>query len=149
MAEHGDELRLGWLGTGRMGSELVQRLLAAGCDVAVYNRTRAKCEPLAALGAKVVSAPAELGSRDIVFATVGTPQDLIDAVLGDGGLTSGDASPRVLVDCSTISADVSGQIRGKLAVAGHRPAGRAGDGQPQGGQCGQAHPGRFRAAGRL
>lgn len=118
MAEHGDELRLGWLGTGRMGSELVQRLLAAGCDVAVYNRTRAKCEPLAALGAKVVSAPAELGSRDIVFATVGTPQDLIDAVLGDGGLTSGDASPRVLVDCSTISADVSGQIRGKLAVRG-------------------------------
>ena len=85
-------------------------------EVAVYNRTRAKCEPLAALGAKVVSSPAELGSRDIVFATVGTPQDLIDAVLGDGGLTSGDASPRVLVDCSTISADVSGQIRGKLAA---------------------------------
>ena len=57
MAEHGDQLRLGWLGTGRMGSELVQRLLAAGCEVAVYNRTRAKCEPLAALGAKVVSSP--------------------------------------------------------------------------------------------
>src|SRR5512135_2077160 len=103
MAEHGDELRLGWLGTGRMGSELVQRLLAAGCDVAVHNRTRAKAEPLAALGAKVVSSPGELGTRDIVFATVGTPQDLIDAVLGDGGLSSGDASPRVLVDCSTIS----------------------------------------------
>lgn len=118
MAEHGDELRLGWLGTGRMGSELVQRLLAAGCEVAVYNRTRAKAEPLAALGAKVVSSPAELGARDIVFATVGTPQDLIDAVLGDGGLTSGEAAPRVVVDCSTISADVSGQIRGELAARG-------------------------------
>ena len=71
MAGHGNELRLGWLGTGRMGFELVRRLLEAGCDVAVYNRTRAKAEPLAALGAKVVGSPAELGRRDIVFATVG------------------------------------------------------------------------------
>ena len=146
MAEHGDELRLGWLGTGRMGSELVQRLLAAGCDVAVYNRTRAKAEPLAALGAKIVSSPAELGTRDIVFATVGTPQDLIDAVLGDGGLTSGGAAPRVLVDCSTISADVSGADPRAARRAGHRSAGRPGDGQSQSGQCGQAHPGRVRAS---
>ena len=76
--------RLGWLGTGRMGSALVRRLLAGGCDVAVYNRTRAKAEPLAALGAKVVDSAAELADRDIVFATVGTPQDLLDAVLGAG-----------------------------------------------------------------
>ena len=53
-----------------------------------------------------------------MFATVGTPEDLIDAVLGDGGLTSGEAAPRVLVNCSTISADVSEQIRGKLAARG-------------------------------
>jgi 3-hydroxyisobutyrate dehydrogenase len=118
MAEHGDELRLGWLGTGRMGVELVQRLLAAGCDVAVYNRTRAKAEPLAALGAKVVSSAADLGSRDIVFATVGTPQDLIDAVLGDGGLTSGEGTPAILVDCSTISAEASQQVREQLAARG-------------------------------
>jgi 3-hydroxyisobutyrate dehydrogenase len=108
MAEHGDELRLGWLGTGRMGSELVQRLLAAGCDVAVYNRTRAK----------VVGSAGELGSRDIVFATVGTPQDLIDAVLGEGGLTSGETVPKILVDCSTISAEVSQQVREELAARG-------------------------------
>ena len=34
MTEQGTELRLGWLGTGRMGSELVLRLLTAGCDLA-------------------------------------------------------------------------------------------------------------------
>jgi len=118
MAEHGDEVRLGWLGTGRMGTELVRRLLRAGCDVAVYNRTRAKAEPLAALGAKVVSSPAELASRDIVFATVGTPQDLTDAVLGAGGLTSGEGRPAILVDCSTISAEVSRQVREQLAARG-------------------------------
>jgi 3-hydroxyisobutyrate dehydrogenase len=118
MAEHGDELRLGWLGTGRMGVELVPRLLRAGCDVAVYNRTRAKAEPLAALGAKVVNTAAELGSRDIVFATVGTPQDLIDAVLGEDGLTSGEGAPAILVDCSTISAEASQQVREQLAARG-------------------------------
>jgi 3-hydroxyisobutyrate dehydrogenase len=118
MAGHGDELRLGWLGTGRMGVELVQRLLRAGCDVAVYNRTRAKAEPLAALGAKVVSSAAELASRDIVFATVGTPKDLIDVVLGEGGLTSGEGAPAILVDCSTISAEVSQQVREQLAARG-------------------------------
>jgi 3-hydroxyisobutyrate dehydrogenase len=118
MAEHGDELRLGWLGTGRMGVELVQRLLRAGCDVAVYNRTRAKAEPLAALGAKVVNTAAELGSRDIVFATVGTSQDLIDAVVGEDGLVSGEGAPAILVDCSTISAEASQQVRGQLAARG-------------------------------
>jgi 3-hydroxyisobutyrate dehydrogenase-like beta-hydroxyacid dehydrogenase len=118
MAEHGDELRLGWLGTGRMGAELVQRLLRAGCDVAVYNRTAAKAEPLAGLGAKLVGSPADLGDRDIVFATVGTPQDLLDAVLGERGLISGGVAPAILVDCSTVSEEVSRQVREQLAVRG-------------------------------
>lgn len=118
MPQHADELRLGWLGAGRMGSELVRRLLAAGCDVAVYNRTRAKAEPLAALGAKIVGSAADLATRDVVFATVGTPQDLVDAVLGEGGLMSGAAAPAILVDCSTVSAEVSAQVRADLARRG-------------------------------
>jgi 3-hydroxyisobutyrate dehydrogenase-like beta-hydroxyacid dehydrogenase len=118
MAGRGNELRLGWLGTGRMGLMLVRRLLEAGCDVAVYNRTRAKAEPLAELGAKIVSSPAELSGRDIVFATVGTPRDLIAAVLGEDGLATGESVPAILVDCSTISAEVSMQIREQLAARG-------------------------------
>lgn len=118
MPQHADELRLGWLGAGRMGSELVRRLLAAGCDVAVYNRTRAKAEPLAALGAKIVGSAADLATRDVVFATVGTPQDLVDAVLGEGGLMSGAAAPAILVNCSTVSAEVSAQVRADLARRG-------------------------------
>ena len=53
MVREGTEHRLGWLGTGRMGSALVRRLLANGCDVAVYNRTRSKAEPLAESGATI------------------------------------------------------------------------------------------------
>ena len=118
MAGQGTTRRLGWLGTGRMGVELVRRLLAADCDVAVYNRTRAKAEPLAAYGAKIANSAAELADREIVFATVGTPQDLLDAVLGPNGLISGGAAPAVLVDCSTISVEASQQVREQLAAHG-------------------------------
>ena len=54
MVGHENAHRLGWLGTGRMGAEMARRLLAAGCDLAVYNRSPAKAEPLVRLGAKPV-----------------------------------------------------------------------------------------------
>jgi len=111
MASQGYQHRLGWLGTGRMGLALASRLLAAGCDVTVYNRTRSKAEPLAALGAKVVGSAADLAEVDMVFATVGTPQDLTAAILGSGGLMSGQGAPAILIDCSTVSTEVSQQVR--------------------------------------
>jgi 3-hydroxyisobutyrate dehydrogenase len=101
-----------------MGAELVGRLLAAGCDVSVYNRTRAKAQPLAALGAKVVDSAADLAACGIVFATVGTSEDLLDAVLGEGGLMSQAAAPAILVDCSTISVDASAHIRQRVGARG-------------------------------
>ncbi len=101
-----------------MGAELVGRLLAGGCDVSVYNRSRAKAQPLAALGAKVVDSAADLAVCDIVFATVGTSEDLLDAVLGEGGLMTDDAAPSILVDCSTISADASAHIRQRVGARG-------------------------------
>ena len=118
MAREATEHRLGWLGTGRMGSALVRRLLAAGCEVTVYNRTRAKAEPLAAAGAVIASSAAELADRDIVFATVGTPQDLLDAVLGPAGLISGGGAPKIVVDASTISVEASERVRERLAAHG-------------------------------
>ena len=94
--------RLGWLGVGRMGVEMGRRLLSAGCDLAVFNRTMSKAEPLIRLGAKPAGSAAELAVRDIVFVTVGSSDDLISAVLGPDGLMSGPgAAPRVLIDCST------------------------------------------------
>ena len=118
MAREVTEHRLGWLGTGRMGSALVRRLLAAGCEVAVYNRTRAKAEPLAAAGAVIAGSAAGLADRDIVFATVGTPQDLLDAVLGPAGLISGGGAPKIVVDASTISVEASERVRERLAAHG-------------------------------
>ena len=112
------QVRIGWLGTGRMGAELVRRLLAAGCDVAVYNRTAAKAEPLIALGATGAGSIPELGSREIVFASLGSSDDLVAALLGPGGLMSGPVVPKVVVDCSTVSAEASARVREEMAGRG-------------------------------
>jgi 3-hydroxyisobutyrate dehydrogenase len=120
MADPGDRRSLGWLGTGRMGVALVHRLLRAGRDVTVYNRTRAKAEPLGDAGARLADSAAELGSADIVFVMVGTSQDLIDAVTGPAGLISGGRAPMVVVDCSTVSPEASEQVR--QVLAGHGSA---------------------------
>ncbi len=117
MSDQSDEIA-GWLGTGRMGSILVRRLLAAGTGVLVYNRTRARSEPLATDGAKVVDRSAELARAPIVFVMVGGSQDLIDAVLGPDGLLAGQEAPAVVVDCSTVSVEASQHVREGLAARG-------------------------------
>src|SRR5262245_39770419 len=114
MAREDGGHRLGWLGTGRMGSALIRRLLAGGCDVAVYNRTRSKAEPLAALGATVVDSAAGLADRDIVFATVGTPQDLLDAVLGPPGLISGGGVPQIVAEAHHIPVEAARAVRRRM-----------------------------------
>jgi 3-hydroxyisobutyrate dehydrogenase len=118
---NGAAARLGWAGTGRMGYELVSRLLRAGHDVAVYNRTRAKAEPLADLGATIVDSPAELAARDIVFTMVAGPADFKDVVLGEHGvLSSEERRPRLIVDSTTVSPAAGEEVRaaaGELGVA--------------------------------
>jgi 3-hydroxyisobutyrate dehydrogenase-like beta-hydroxyacid dehydrogenase len=118
MADQGGEQRLGWLGTGRMGVALIHRLLGADCDVTVFNRTKAKAEPLAAAGAKVVDTAVGLGAVDILFVTVGTSQDLVDALTGPAGVISGGQAPSIVIDCSTVSIEASEQVRKELAAHG-------------------------------
>src|SRR5262249_59476587 len=96
----------------------IEGLLGGGWDVRVYTGTGARGDPLASAGAKVTDTAAGLASADIVFVTVGTSQDLVDALTGPAGLTSGGRAPSIVVDCSTVSADASEQVRGRLAEAG-------------------------------
>src|SRR6516164_5571047 len=105
------DTRLGWVGAGRMGVALATRLLEAGCDVAVYNRTRSKAEPLADLGATLVERPVDLGDRDIVFTTLAGPSDFVQVLAGPEGLLSGAGpAPAVVVDSTTISAEASATV---------------------------------------
>jgi 3-hydroxyisobutyrate dehydrogenase len=109
---------IGWIGTGRMGFAMADRLIAAGYDVAVWNRTRAKAEPLVAQGATVVDTVADLADRDIVFTMVSASEDLEAVLLGDGGLLRQDGVPRIIVDCSTVSQATSSRVRAAAAERG-------------------------------
>lgn len=112
---------IGWVGAGRMGFEMAKRLLEAGYDVAVYNRTRAKAEPLVAHGATLVDHPIELAGRDIVFIMVSAPKDLEAVTVGPNGLlTSAVATPGTIIDSSTVSVEVSAKIRAHATDRGSR-----------------------------
>lgn len=109
---------LGWLGTGRMGAAMSRRLIDAGHDVTVWNRTRAKTDPLAAAGAGVADTIADLAAADIVFIMVSTPSDLKQVVTGDGGLLSAPKLPRIIVDCSSVSREASAEVRAAVNARG-------------------------------
>jgi len=110
---------VGWIGLGRMGAAMADRLVAAGYDVSVWNRTASKADPLAEKGAKVVDSPAALADRDIVFTMVSGPADLIEVVTGPKGLLSNpDATPKVLVESSSASEAASQTVREALAARG-------------------------------
>ena len=113
-------VRVGWIGIGRMGFAMAERLAKAGADVTVWNRTRAKAEPLAASGAKVAQRVADLAACDIVFVMVSAWKDVEAVILGPSGLLSGapTAKPKLIVECSSISVDGSAQLRTLLEQRG-------------------------------
>ncbi|MGH2907924.1 MAG: NAD(P)-dependent oxidoreductase [Solirubrobacteraceae bacterium] len=110
---------LGWVGVGRMGRALVMRLLDAGHEVAVYNRTREKVLDLEGAGATIVDSPADLATRDIVFTMVAGSADVEEVILGPRGLLSReDARPGLIVDSTTISPSAAEAIRERALARG-------------------------------
>jgi 3-hydroxyisobutyrate dehydrogenase-like beta-hydroxyacid dehydrogenase len=115
MAKH----TLGFVGAGgRMGFAMAKRLLAAGHEVSVYNRTRSKVEPRAELGAKIVDSPRDHRGHDNVFTTVSATDDLIAVCCGPDGLLDDGGSPKLIVDCSSVSEEASSQVRAAAAKLG-------------------------------
>ena len=121
MAANGKEhkQKIGWIGAGRMGIPMAERLIKAGYDVTIWNRTRAKAEPLAKIGGKLVDHLFDLKNVDVLFSIVSTGKDVQDVLYGKNGVSSqGGKLPPVVVDCSTISVEESATIRDKLSELG-------------------------------
>ena len=113
------DARIGWIGIGRMGYAMAERLARGGADLTVWNRTRSKAEPLAQHGAKVAAALPELAACDTVFCMVSTWDDVKEVVAGPGGLLSEPRrAPRLLIECSSISLDGSAELRRLLGERG-------------------------------
>ena len=102
--------RVGFLGLGIMGAQMASRLVGAGANITVYNRSVAKTEPLRALGAAVARTPAEVTSTcDVVFAMLADPRAAEAVAMGGpdsavAGIASrgSSASASTYVDCSTV-----------------------------------------------
>lgn len=103
--------RIGWIGTGVMGSSMVGHLIAAGFAATVYNRSKAKAEPLLAKGAKWGDTPKAVAeASDVVFAIVGFPKDVREVFLGREGALAGSKAGNVLVDMTTSEPSLAVEI---------------------------------------
>lgn len=106
------KLSVGWIGAGRMGYEMAGRLAKGGADVLIWNRTRAKAEPLSKYGAKVADEVSELAARDIVFCMVATWKDVKEVITNL--LKNPRARPKMVIECSSISLEGSAELRAML-----------------------------------
>lgn len=97
-------MRIGFVGLGTMGAPMARRLLEAGYEVTVHNRTRAREEALAAAGAARAATPRQAADgADLVITIVSDTPDVQAVVLGEQGVALGMKAGSVLVDMSTIS----------------------------------------------
>lgn len=107
--------RIGWIGTGVMGSSMCGHLLSAGYSATVYSRTKDKAAPLLARGAAWADTPAAVAAAsDVVFSIVGFPADVREVLLGESGALSTARPGTVLIDMTT--------SQPSLAVEIHRTA---------------------------
>jgi len=114
-----EKKKIGWIGMGRMGYPMAERLLKAGYDVAIWNRTRAKAEPLGKAGATIAGNLLELKEVDVLFSIVSTGKDLDQVYFGKNSITGhGGKIPKIFVDCSTIAVEESAAIRDRLGQLG-------------------------------
>ena len=96
------ETKIGWIGTGVMGSSMAGHLLKAGFPVTAYSRTKSKAEPLLARGAKWADTPQGVAAAsDVIFSIVGFPSDVREVMLGADGALAGSKPGNVLVDMTT------------------------------------------------
>ena len=96
------ETRIGWIGTGVMGSSMGGDLLAQGFQATVSNRTRVKAQKLLDQGARWADTPRQVAEQsDVVFTIVGYPSDVREVMLGGDGALAGCKSGNILVDMTT------------------------------------------------
>jgi 3-hydroxyisobutyrate dehydrogenase-like beta-hydroxyacid dehydrogenase len=97
-----------------MGYAMAERLAKGGCDLAVWNRTKAKADPLSQYGARVVNQLEELSTRDILFCMVSTYDDVKEVI----GKALAKGKPKMVVECSSISLEGSAELRKTLEAKG-------------------------------
>ncbi|WP_320006786.1 NAD(P)-dependent oxidoreductase [Maridesulfovibrio sp.] len=111
--------KIGWIGTGVMGSSMCMHLLKAGNEAFVYNRTKSKADQLVAEGATWCESPAEVAKQaDIIFTIVGYPTDVEQTILGENGVLANAESGKIIVDMTTSEPVLAERIAEEAAAKG-------------------------------
>ncbi len=109
------EPQIGIIGTGMLGSAVTQRLLSSGYKITVYNRTRQKAEPLAALGATISQSPKDVAkSSELVITILKDASAVKEVSFGKAGIMEGYHDGLTVADMSTISPQDSISIAKKF-----------------------------------
>jgi 3-hydroxyisobutyrate dehydrogenase len=125
--------RIGWIGTGVMGASMCGHLIAKGFRTTVFNRTRAKAEPLVARGAAWADSPrAVAAASDVVLTMVGFPADVRATLLGSDGALAAARAGQIFVDMSTSEPSLAREI----AAAARARSAHAVDAPVSGGDVG-------------
>jgi 3-hydroxyisobutyrate dehydrogenase len=107
--------KLAFLGLGQMGGPMAARLLDAGHDLAVWNRTASKAEPLVARGARPSASPAQAADgAEGVFTMLATPEALQAVVLGSAGAATAMGDGATLIDMSTVGPEAARKLAERL-----------------------------------
>lgn len=118
-AEPAEKLRVGFIGLGLMGQGMAKNILKAGYPLTVWNRTREREEPLAALGAQRAEDPQSLAAQvDVVITIVSDTPDVREVLLGPKGVIHGARPGLVVMDMSTIDPGATREMAAQLAEAG-------------------------------
>jgi 3-hydroxyisobutyrate dehydrogenase len=111
--------RIGWIGTGVMGSSMCGHLMEAGYTCTVYNRSVGKAQGLVERGARLATTPREVAeASDVIFTIVGYPADVRDVILGDQGALGGASPGSVIVDMTTSEPSLAIEIEREAKAKG-------------------------------
>lgn len=111
--------RVGFIGLGIMGQPMAMNIARAGYRLTVYNRTRAKTEPLRAMGAYVAESPREVAERsDVVIAMLTDGPDVEKILFGERGVVEGSRPGMVFIDMGTNSPDYARSFAERLSRYG-------------------------------
>jgi 3-hydroxyisobutyrate dehydrogenase len=115
-----DKQRIAFIGLGVMGNGMACRLVEAGYDVTVYNRTRAKAEEVAGLGARIADSPADAAREaDVVMLSLAN-QEIVARMLFDAdGVFETLGEGGYILDMSTVPPDFPREVAARAAEAGH------------------------------
>ena len=103
--------RIGWIGTGVMGSPMAGHLIDAGYQVDVFNRTRERAAGVIEQGARWRDGPSEIAAEaDVVFTMIGYPADVRQTVLGEGRLLEAMRPGSMLIDMTTSEPSLAVEI---------------------------------------